>query len=51
MVGLALSALVPYRLEQNGGVPPTIAFGLAAIVIALVNFMLVKYWAFARHAS
>jgi putative flippase GtrA len=51
LVGLALSALVPYQLEQSSGVPATIAFGLAAIVIALVNFILVKYWAFAAHAS
>ena len=50
MVGSALSALVPYQLEQSSGVPAPIAFGLAAIVIALVNFILVKYWAFAKHA-
>lgn len=50
IVGLTLSAVVPYQLEQSNQVPATLAFGLAAIVIALVNFVLVKYWAFATHA-
>jgi putative flippase GtrA len=49
-VGLTLSAVVPYQLAQSNQVPATVVFGLAAIVIALVNFILVKYWAFATHA-
>ncbi len=50
IVGLTLSALVPYQLEQSGGVPAPVAFALVAITIALVNFILAKYWTFATHA-
>lgn len=50
IMGLTLSALVPHQLEQAGGVPPISAFALVAITIALVNFVLAKYWTFATHA-
>ncbi len=50
ILGLTLSAIVPFRLEESNAVPATASFVLVATIIALVNFILAKYWAFATHA-
>jgi putative flippase GtrA len=50
IVGLMLSALVPYQVAHSTGDPAFRAFASVAIAVALVNFMLMKFWTFAKDA-
>lgn len=48
-LGLTLSGLLPYFLVQGGRAGPFVAFVFVAILVATMNFALLKLWAFAAH--
>jgi putative flippase GtrA len=48
LFGLQLSGLLPYLASFGPSLPPTAIFAALSIAIAGLNFLLLKFWAFAR---
>jgi putative flippase GtrA len=49
-LGLMLSAVLPYLLPLYTEAPAIVGFLLVSIVLASLNFTLMKFWAYAERA-
>ncbi len=46
MFGLSISGIIPYGLQNKHNIPPILSFFAVAVLISIVNFIILRYWAF-----
>jgi putative flippase GtrA len=46
LIGLSISGVLPYWFRDAAVKMPIIVFGLVVIVVAMSNFILLRFWAF-----